>query len=461
VNASKLLAAVSLCAFCLISAASAQAATTEDRVKALETQVEALKKELASAKSAGSIPTDRVAELERQIGLLAQELERMRIGEAAVEQPPASQYGLGPAASKVYKKAQGVSVGGYGEAIYQNFEARGDDAQPSGETDRADLQRAVFYFGYKWNDRWLFNSEIEYEHATTGEGDEEKGEVSVEFANLEYHFKKPANFRAGLVLIPVGLINEMHEPTVFLGARRPDVEQAIIPTTWREVGGGVFGDAGPVSYRAYVVAGLNAAGFEAENIREARQQGSNSLADDLALTGRVDWNAAPGLTLGASFFTGKSGQGMTDTAGTTIDAKTLIYEGHATWQWRGIDARALYARTKIDDVARVNDALGLTGTDGIGERQAGWYAQAGFDVLTLCKQTEQSLIPFVRYEAYDTQHGVPTGFARDGANDVRVKTIGLSWRPITHVVVKADYQDFDNRAGSGVDQWNLLLGFIF
>jgi len=75
--------------------------------------------------------------------------------------------------------------------------------------------------------------------------------------------------------------------------------------------------------------------------------------------------------------------------------------------------------------------------------------------------TEQSLIPFVRYEAFDTQQGVPSGFVRDGANDVQVKTIGLSWKPITHVVVKADYQDFDNRAGSGVDQWNVLLGFIF
>jgi len=458
---SKLLAAVSFAAACLIAVVSAHAATTEDRVKALESQVESLKKELAAAKSSGSIPADRLAEIERQIGLLSQELEKTRIGEASVEQPPTSQYGLGPAASKVYKKAQGVSVGGYGEAIYQNFEARGDDALPSGESDRADLQRLVLYFGYKWNDRWLLNSEIEYEHATTGEGDEEKGEVSVEFANLEYHLRTEAIFRAGLVLIPVGLINEMHEPTVFLGARRPDVEQRILPSTWREMGAGVFGDAGPVSYRAYVVNGLNAAGFESGDIRESRQGGSNALAEDLAVTGRADWNAAPGLTLGASFFTGKSGQGLTDTAGATIDAKTMIYEGHATWQWRGVDARALYARTHIEDVARINDALGFAGADSIGERQAGWYAQAGFDVLTLCSDTEQSLIPFVRYEAFDTQQGVPSGFVRDGANDVQVKTIGLSWKPITHVVVKADYQDFDNRAGSGVDQWNVLLGFIF
>src|SRR4030095_768336 len=108
-----------------------------------------------------------------------------------------------------------------------------------------------------------FNSEIEYEHATTGEGDEEKGEVSVEFAYLDYLIRPEVNVRAGLVLIPVGFINELHEPPVFLGARRPEVEDRIIPTTWRELGAGVFGDAGPITYRAYVVNGLDSSGIEA------------------------------------------------------------------------------------------------------------------------------------------------------------------------------------------------------
>lgn len=435
--------------------------TAEDRLRSLEKQVAELKQELAGAHGAGTLPADRLSELERQIGLLSREIEKLRIGEAAEEPLLASKNGLGPAASKVYRKDKGVSIGGYGEALYQNFETGSDDGSPSGRQDTVDLQRVVFYFGYKWSDSWLFNSEIEWEHATTGEGDEEKGEVSVEFANLEFLLRKEANIRAGLVLIPVGFINEMHEPPVFLGARRPDVERVILPATWREVGAGVFGDAGPVSYRAYVVAGLSAAGFEATGIREGRQQGSGSVAEDLALTGRVDWNAAPGLVLGGSFFTGNAGQGQTDLSTSTIDAKTTLLEAHAEWKWRGIEARGLYASTRIDDVARLNDALGFTGVDSIGERQRGWYAQAGFDVLTLAEGTAQSLVPFARFEAYDTQDRVPAGFTRGGANDVRVKTAGVSWRPIAHIVVKADYQDFDNRAGNGTDQWNLALGFIF
>ena len=445
---------------CLAFIPALAAETADERLKALEKQVEALKKELATAQGAGTLPADRLKELERQIDLLSREVEKMQIGEAA-EKPLASKNGLGPAASKIYQKDKGVSIGGYGEVVYQNFDSSSDDGLPSGAHNTADLQRVVLYFGYKWNDSWLFNSEIEWEHATTGEGDEEKGEVSVEFANLEYLIRKEANVRAGLVLIPMGFINEMHEPPTYLGTRRPDVERLILPATWREIGVGAFGDAGPVTYRAYVVAGLAAAGFEASGIREGRQQGSGSVADDLALTGRLDWTATPGLVLGASFFTGKAGQGLQDLSAAKIDAKTTILEGHVEWKWKGIEARGLFARTSIGDIARTNDALGFTGTDSIGERQAGWYAQAGYDVLNFVEGTKQSLIPFARFEAYDTQRGVPTGFSRDGANDVTVKTIGLSWRPITHIVVKADFQDIDNRAGSGTDQWNLGLGFIF
>lgn len=457
----RFLVVAALAAFFLTVTPARAADSSDERLKALERQVDELKKELASAKSSGTLPADKLAELERQIGLLARDLEKMRIGEAAEEPPLVSKYGLGPAASKVYRKDKGVSIGAYGEVIYQNFAQTGDDGLPSGKQDTVDMQRLVFYFGYKWSDRWLFNSEIEWEHATTGEGDEEKGEVSVEFANLEYHIRNEANIRAGLVLIPVGFINEMHEPTTFLGALRPNVERTIIPTTWREVGVGAFGDAGPVSYRAYVVAGLSAAGFEAADIREGRQQGSNSIADDLALTGRVDWNAFPGFVVGASFFTGKSGQGLTDLAGAEIEASTTLLEGHVEYKWRGLQTRALFAATSIDDVGRINDALGFSGADSIGETQKGWYAEAGFNVLSFAKETQQSLIPFVRYEAYDSQNEVPVGFTRNGANDVRVKTIGVSWRPISHIVVSADFQGFENRAGTGTDQWNLGLGFIF
>jgi hypothetical protein len=321
--------------------------------------------------------------------------------------------------------------------------------------------------GYKFNDRVLFNSEIEFEHATTGEGAEERGEVSVEFAYVDATLTPKVGIRGGLLLVPMGFINELHEPTVFLGARRPDVERVLIPTTWRENGAGLFGEIGPVSYRAYLIngfdaAGLRAEGFSAAGLRDGRQGGSAALAEDFALVGRVDWHATPGLTFGASGYAGDSGQGaVAPTSGQTIDARTRILDARAEWRWRGLEARALWVQGRVDEAELLNDALGLSGADSVGERLEGYYLQAGYDVLSGVGSSDQALIPFFRYEAFDTQQRVPAGFAADAASDVRVLTGGLCWKPLPQLVLKADYQDYDNGARTGVDQWNLALGWVF
>jgi len=316
--------------------------------------------------------------------------------------------------------------------------------------------RLVLYTGYKFNDRILFNSEIEYEHATTGEGDEEKGEVSVEFAYLDFLFAERMGVRTGLVLVPVGFLNELHEPPIFLGTRRPMVEQQILPTTWRELGAGVFGETGPLSWRAYLTTSLNSAGFEGENIREGRSGGSQAAAEDFGLTGRLDWTplwtVAGNVTVGASFFTGNTGQG----AG--FDGNLTLWDAHAEYKWRALQARALYAQTSIDDVAAINAQNGLAGTESVGEDQYGWYAELGYDVLG---HTSQSLVPFVRYERWNTQDQVPEGFASDPVNDRTLTTVGLSWKMIPNVVVKADWNKSENEARTGVDQFNVGLGFLF
>ena len=129
--------------------------------------------------------------------------------------------------------------------------------------------------------------------------------MSVEFMALDFFWKKEANFRTGLVLVPMGFINEVHEPPFFLGVRRPETERRILPATWREMGVGVFGQLGEeVEYRAYVVNGFNAAGFSASGIRGGRQNGNRALAEDFALVGRVDWTPWHGVLLGASAYVG-------------------------------------------------------------------------------------------------------------------------------------------------------------
>jgi len=428
------------------------AQATEQRLQELERELASLRAELAAA--TGS--QDRLDELERRIDILAAEIDRLRIGEAAVA-PDTSVHGLGPAASKVYRSSGGVSVGGYGEALYENFAADRDDGTRSGKTDQADLLRVIVYLGTKFSDRLLLNTEIEFEHATTDDG---TGEVSVEFAYLDYLWRKEVNLRGGMVLMPVGLINELHEPTVFLSAKRPAVEQAIIPTTWRENGFGIFGDVGEFSYRTYVVNGMDAAGFSAGGLRGGRQKGAKARAEDLAWTGRLDYHGLAGATVGVSAYVGNSGQGRSTPEGDALDVTTRIFEAHADWRWRGLIVRALAVRAEVDDVAALNAALGLTGDRSVGSELGGHYLELGYDVLA-ARGGRAALTPFARWEAYDSQREVPAGFARNPANDVEVLTLGVAYSPMPQVVLKGDWQNIDNGAGTGVDQFNVALGYIF
>ncbi|NIR42428.1 MAG: hypothetical protein GWN99_04900, partial [Gemmatimonadetes bacterium] len=263
-------------------------------------------------------------------------------------------YGLGPAASRVYRAGQGVSIGGYGELLYENFASEREDGTPSGATDQLDALRAVFYVGYKFDDGFLFNSEIELEHASTGED----GSVSVEFAYLDWLFSEPLGARAGLLLVPMGFINELHEPPIFLGSERPLTERAIIPSTWRESGLGLFGGAGNFAYRLYLVNGLDGVGtpesprFSASGLRGGRQKGSKAVAEDFAAVARVDYEGVLGLLVGSSLYLGNSGQGAVSPGdGSSIDAFTLIWEGHAQYRARGVWLRGLVALADVSDVA--------------------------------------------------------------------------------------------------------------
>jgi len=420
------------------------------RLDRLEKEVAALKAELArlaGAGQGGAGDKERLAEIERRLDVLAQEIERLRLGEE-VAGATASERGMGPAASKIYRTQRGVSIGGYGELLYDRAQERQED----GARAHLDLLRGVVYLGYKWTDRWLLNSELEWEHANTDKG----GEAAVEFAYVDYRW------RPALVLIPSGLINQLHEPTAFLGARRPDVEDLLIPTTWRESGVGLYGESGPFTYRAYLTGGLDARGFSGEEgLAEGSAEGANAKADDLAGVARLDWTARPGLVAGFSLYHGGAGQGLRTGEGRPLHLATTLAEAHAEWRYRGIEARAIGVRVSIADVAALDRALGLTGAESIGSRLTGGYLQLGYDLFSLFPHGEQSLVPFARYERTNTQAAVPAGFSSEPANDVRSWTLGLSYKPIPQVVVKADYQSYDNRAGTGQDRVNLALGWIF
>lgn len=391
----------------------------------------------------------RIAELERQIEAVTRELERIQLGGDVVEADTAV-GGLPFGASKVYRVDRGVSIGGYGEVLYENFAAEQQDGTPSGATDEFDALRGILYVGYKFNDRVLFNSEIELEHAT---------EAFLEFAYVDYRFADNVGLRGGLLLAPMGLVNELHEPTYFLTARRSVTESRIIPTTWRENGVGLYGGTAGWEWRAYVMNSLNGANFDGSGLRGGRQKGGHALAEDFGLAGRVDYTGRPGLRLGASTYFGETAQNQ-ELAGEEVGGGVLIWDLHADYRVRGWVLRGLVAGAQVNDVEEMNQLNGLTGSSGIGSEMLGWYGELGYDLLRGSESTHQ-LMPYLRYEEANTQREVATGFAANPVNDLRVITAGLAWKPVPQVVWKVDWSDVSNAAETGVDQVSFQIGWLF
>ncbi len=433
----------------------------EDKIKALAGEVEKLKESRGKD--------------ENKIDAMVEEVEQLKVFELIPELGKEGKYGFGPAASKVYGVTKGLSLAGYGEVFGRFFDSNEEFNLSSGSgnktlRDDTDMLRLVMYLGYKFNDNILFNSEIEFEHAKTSAGpDTSAGEVAVEFANLDFLINPKFNVRGGLLLMPMGLINELHESPTYHGVFRPDTEQFIIPTTWRENGVGIFGEVFPGwDYRLYVTPGLvtnsrNTSGTASakfshdSGIRGGRQQGVRSIAEDFAYVARLDYKGIPGFLGGASIYTGKAltpaGSGLPDTS-----TDITMWDLHLKAEYKGLEVRGLYAMGNINGAEEINLRTGLTGGKSIGEELFGYYIETAYDIVPLFfSGSTHYFAPFIRYEVYDTQDGVPSGYTDLPETERKVTTLGISYKPVPNVNVKADYQFREGFA----DSLNLGLAFMF
>lgn len=418
---------------------------------------------------AASLPAfaqeDRVRELEKKVDVLVEEMEKLKLG--AVAEPKYESFmGLGPAASKVYGVEKGLSLGGYGEVFYNNY-------QHSSKKDFADAARFILYGGYKFNDWIIMNTELEFEHAGIGNSGSKEAEVYTEFSYLDFLLSKAFNVRTGLILMPIGLVNEYHEPTVYNGVSRPDVELNIIPSTWRDIGVMAYGSMGGLKYDVALVNGLRANSFTNSTwIRSGRQQGAKVNADALASLVRINYEPLTDLLIGGAYYAGKAdeGKGGDQDKSTDKEGTVNLWEVHAQYQVKGLNVRGLYARGSLD----ANDAFKSdTSLKKVGKDVEGWYVETAYDIMPFIKSgSEMSLTPFVRYEAYDTNKEVFAGQTHDTTLDRKVITYGLGFKPHPNVVIKADYQSRDTSSslseGKGtnldenkIDQFNIGVGFIF
>jgi len=420
--------AVTLLGLSLLGPLGVHAATQDEleaKLQALSEQVDALKTELAKLKS----------QQQQQV--------------AATPTPsvtPAAQ----PATPSV---ASNLSFFGYGEMSY---------SRPSDHPSEAvaDLNRFVLGVGYRFDDRTRFVSELELEHAVSSA--EDSGEIEVEQAYIERQLGQQLFVKAGLFLIPIGLLNENHEPTRYYGVFRNFVETDIIPTTWREGGVTVQGTTeGGLRWDVGISTGFNLAKWDATSsegqespLGSIHQELSLARARDLSGFVALNYSGVPGLRVGGTVFGGNVGQGQPGFE----DTRLIIWEGHARWTPGRAEISALYSRGHISNTAPVN--LTLVGNPTlIPESFFGWYLEGAYRVID---RETWSLAPFVRYERFNTGSEyafIAQGLTPSALPDQQVFTGGFNWMLAPGVVVKADYQDFRHqRAG---DRFNLGLGYQF
>jgi hypothetical protein len=332
-----------------------------------------------------------------------------------------------------------TTVGGYGEVHYTNVTG----PSTPGEIN---VRRFVVYLAHTFSERLAFRSELEVEDAKI-EGGEPGGEVALEQLYLDYTFSPAITLRTGLVLPPVGIVNETHEPPTFNGVDRPLFDQDVLPTTWRELGAGVVGTlpgSSGLSYRVYLVNGLRADGFDAvSGIRGGRQEGKEASFANPSLTGRLEW-VRPGLRVGGSFWYGGSANQDPALGTGTFDNAVALFTADARYDVGPLMFRGVVANISIADADRINAAYG----NQVGSRIAGGYVEAGYNLLSaIAPASSQRLNAFLRHERFDTQADVPDGVIQDESLARRITTFGLSYKPVYNVVFKGDYQLQRTRAG--------------
>ncbi|NNC35957.1 MAG: porin [Acidimicrobiales bacterium] len=331
----------------------------------------------------------------------------------------------------------GLSIGGYGEVHYEG-----------GAKDEIDFHRFVLFIGHEFTDNIRFFSELEIEHALAGDG--KPGEVELEQAFVELDLGENNQVWGGLHLVPVGLLNDIHEPPTFYGVERPAVEKNIIPTTWWEAGLGARGNIGStgLSWDAMISSGLELNAANGYNIRSGRQKVAEAPFNSQAYTGRIQYSGIPGVRVASSLYyqgdvTQSAGDGLTGK-----DVSALLWTSHIDAKFKGFGLRALHANWSLDGAE-----VDLTGRD----KQSGFYIEPSYAFNTpMGMLPDARLGAFYRYADWDNNAGLN--------NDTGVKrnVFGINFWPIPDVVLKMDYiNERPENSNTDVNSMNLGIGYQF
>ena len=411
-------------------------------IQSQQAELDQLKQELASTKSQAETVESQTLENSERIEAVGEIIDQPR--------------GL---ASNSWTDR--TTIGAYGEALYNNETS-------NSATKELDIQRFVIYLNHEFNENLRFVSELEVEHSFIADDARAPGAIELEQAYLEWDYSRNHSVLAGMHLVPMGIMNETHEPNTFYGVERNRIESRIIPSTYRVNGIKFAGQlGGGFSYDLGIHEGLF---FESGNgselaIRDSRQSGARAEMDSPAYTGRLRYTGIPGLELGVSMqyqsdmtqdasSRGNIGRdGVIDVMGNTVDGLSgLLTEAHLVYQSGAWGFRALIAEWNIDDAIEsvANNDLS---NNGLGrDRQYGFYLEPSYRI-------SEKLGAFYRFERTNERAGSNLGAAHDSATSRSL--IGLNYWLTDNTVLKFDYQFEDDDKNRDIDGFNLGLGWQF
>lgn len=366
----------------------------------------------------------------------------------------------GSAANKLLEQLQeqNIVIGGYGQIDYN--QPLDSDFRRNGKLD---VHRLVMLFGYSFSPKTSMITEIEYEHVS---------EVYIEQAFIQHRIANGFNLVGGLVLVPMGIINEYHEPTTYNGVERPTIDSKVVPTTWREIGAGFTGSVqgAALNYQIYLVNGFKSYDNEgvlggSKGIRSGRQKGASSFISSPNLSAKVNYYGIPGLQIGIATYLGKTQSTLFDGLDSSDDiAKESADSSQVGINMLGLDyrfsrgnfrSRGQFIYNKINNTKAYNE---FTGSD-LGEGTIGWYIEGAYDFNF--SASNQKITPFIRFEKYDLNHKTD-GIQQNEAYNVREYFAGVGYTLAPGVVWKADMQWIKSQSASNAQkQFNMGIGFWF
>lgn len=331
-------------------------------------------------------------------------------------------------------KKSNTFIGGYGDAAYQrDFNLK---------ESVINLNRVVLFVGHRFNDKISFFSELELEDAKI-EGGDAGGEFSVEQAYVKFNLNKSNYLTAGLFIPRIGMLNENHLPTDYNGVERPFVEKYIIPSTWREIGVGLYGrlNSFPISYSFAVCNGLNSATFEhGTAIRGGRFEGKNASANNLATTASLQYNSGSfrwqisGYAGGSVGLSPKMADSLKLKSG-FFGTPAILGETNVQYEIKGLALKAIGTLLSIPDASDINRAY----ANNTPEMAYGFYGEIAYNVFeSVTRLNNQKLWLFARYEKLDLNSKIPDNGIKDETLKQDHLIAGFSYQPILQVVIKAD-----------------------